>query len=180
MKKLVMLLAGLIFPVMMAEASTLDVVKIYHPVSLHGTDSAAEESGGEVFQAGVFSRPLALSGAFPEALVDAVARPFQMEGSESYKVKECNLMVLCGLAVSCELEDQKLRIELDVSKMKLPKEVEMNASLVVKLAVKAIQKTLWAHPMDDGDKLPCEIIITGVTKTNKGLAALGKKFTLGE
>lgn len=163
-----------------AKAVTLDVVNIYQPLSLHGTDAAEEGQNKDVMQAAIFSRPMALSGAFPEILVQSVARPFHMEGSESYKVKECNLFALSGIGITAVMEEKDLLITLDVEKMDISKEVRLTARVIMHLCVKAVQKTLWAYPMAEGESLKCKIVITGTTEKNKGLMSLGKEFTLGE
>ena len=56
-----------------AGATTISVVPIFEPLSLHGTDvDEAISDTGEALQACVMSRPMAMTGAFPEVLVDAI------------------------------------------------------------------------------------------------------------
>ena len=57
-------------------ATTITVVPIYEPLSLHGTDADGDLSDvGEALRATVMPRPMALSGAFPETLVDSIRSP---------------------------------------------------------------------------------------------------------
>ena len=59
-----------------ARASTIMVVPVFEPLSLHGTDGDEAVSDiGEALQACVMARPMAMTGAFPEVLVDAIRSP---------------------------------------------------------------------------------------------------------
>ena len=42
---------------MALSAVTVEVVRLYQPISLHGTDGAGDEDGDEVMQAAVMSPP---------------------------------------------------------------------------------------------------------------------------
>lgn len=170
----------ILFVVVFAKGTTLDVVNIFQPLSLHGTDAAGEGLSEDAEQAAIFSRPMALSGAFPEVLVQSVARPFHMEGSPHYKVEECNLFVLCDIGITVKLEDELLLVTLDVEKMSIPKEIKLTGRAIVNLCVKAVQKTLWAYPMAEDESLKCKIVIVGTGENNKGLSSAGKEFALGE
>ena len=56
-----------------AFATTISVVPVYEPISLHGSDvDDIISDTGEALQATVLSRPMALTGAFPEDLVAAI------------------------------------------------------------------------------------------------------------
>ncbi len=164
----------------MSQGVTLDVVRIYQPLSLHGTDSAEEDKNGDAVQAAIYSRPMALSGAFPEELVSSVGHPFRMVGTPPYKVKECNLLALCHISVHAVMKNDVLWVMMDVSEMSIPKKVRLQARAIVDLSIKAVQKTLWAYPMAEGEKQKCKIVITGTDEKNRGLATAGKEFTLGQ
>ncbi len=56
----------------LASATTLEVLQVFQPISLHGTDVDYEFEGEHV-RARVFSRPMVLSVAMPETLVAAIA-----------------------------------------------------------------------------------------------------------
>ena len=87
-----------------ALATTITVVPIFEPLSLHGTDGdeAISEIGGTL-QASVMSRPMALTGAFPEVLVDAIRNPHLIPtNNPNYKVQEANLLVLCNIGINAE------------------------------------------------------------------------------
>ena len=69
-----------------ASATTLEVLRVFQPLSLHGTD-IDHEFKGESVQAHIFARPMVLSGAMPENLVLAVATPHRMPATFNYEVK---------------------------------------------------------------------------------------------
>ena len=81
-----------------AIASTITIVPVFEPISLHGTDGdEAISEIGAALQASVMSRPMALTGAFPEVLVDAIRSPHLIPTNHpNYKVEEANLLVLCN------------------------------------------------------------------------------------
>lgn len=174
--KFFILLAALILPV---SAVTLDVVTVWLPLSLHHTDSVGQDMGEEAVQAGVFPRPMVLSGAFPEILVESAAQPFRLTGTERYEVEECNLFQLCGILLKTDLGAETLAIQLDVENMSIPAEVDLTAETILKICIQAIEKTLRGHPMAEGETLPCEFTIVGTTEKNQGLTALNRKFILG-
>src|SRR5690606_33504693 len=59
-------------------ATTISVVPIHEPISMHGTDvDDVVTDTGEVLQASIVSRPMALTGAFPEVLVESIRTPHQ-------------------------------------------------------------------------------------------------------
>ncbi|MGE9267110.1 MAG: hypothetical protein ACQKBY_03345 [Verrucomicrobiales bacterium] len=175
MKKLFLLLVLISAPLF---GVTLDVVKVFHPISLHGTDSAEADESGEAVQVAVMSRPMALSGAFPEVLVDAVARSYRMEGSPNYAVKECNLFELCQITAGARLEEKELVVELNLEKFAIPEEVQLPARTVLATCIKAVQKTLWAYPMAEGESLKVRVLVTGTDEKNASLAELGLEFDL--
>ena len=72
-----------------ARATTVLVVPVFEPLSLQGTDGDdARSDTGDALQACVMSRPMALSGAFPEVLVDAIRSPHLIPtNTPHYKVQ---------------------------------------------------------------------------------------------
>jgi len=82
-------------------ATTIMVVPVFEPLSLHGTDGDEVISDvGEALQASVMARPMALTGAFPEVLVDSIKTSHQIPtNNPNYKVTEANLLVLCKVGI---------------------------------------------------------------------------------
>ncbi|MCU0753126.1 MAG: hypothetical protein MUC40_08920, partial [Akkermansiaceae bacterium] len=73
-----------------AIATTIMVVPVFEPLSLHGTDGdEAISDTGEALQACVMSRPMALTGAMPEVLVESIRSPHLIPtNNPNYKVQE--------------------------------------------------------------------------------------------
>ena len=94
MKALCALLTAAALAWSAAPATTITVVPIFEPLSLHGTDGdEAISDTGEALQACVMSRPMAMTGAFPEVLVDAIRSPHLIPtNNPNYKVQETNLI----------------------------------------------------------------------------------------
>lgn len=163
-------------------ATTITVVPIYEPLSLHGTDADGDLSEvGEALRATVMPRPMALSGAFPETLVDSVCRPHQIpSNSPNYKTTEANLMVLCKIGVEAELSEDQLLVRLDVSGIEIPEEVDLTSRQVLRLVIIAIRKTLedYQKPQDFTQKVA--VAITGTNDSTDSLRDLSAQFTVGE
>ena len=66
----------LLCAILVSDATVIDVVQIYQPISLHGSDVDDEvDDMGESLQASILCRPMALTGGFPEVLVESIAMP---------------------------------------------------------------------------------------------------------
>jgi hypothetical protein len=165
-----------------AGASTITIVPVYEPLSLHGTDSDEISEIGETLRATIMARPMALSGAFPETLVEAVGLPHTVStNTPNYKVTESNLLVLCAITVSAELgEEAALQVNLDVAKLKIPEDVDLTARQVLKLAILAVRRTLEAYQAHQPGKLKVSVAVTGTGDANNSLRDLAQVFTLGE
>jgi len=163
-------------------ATTITVVPIYEPLSLHGTDADGDLSEvGEALRATVMPRPMALSGAFPETLVDSVCSPHQiLSNSPNYKTTEANLMVLCGIGIEAELTEEQLLVRLDVSKIEIPEEVDLTSRQVLSLVIIAVRKTLedYQQPQDFVQKVAVAII--GTDDSTDSLRDLAAQFTVGD
>ena len=124
------------FTLLTASATTITIVPIFEPLSLHGTDGDdAVSEIGETLQASVMPRPMALTGAFPEVLIDAIRSPHLIPtNNPNYKVQEANLLVLCNIAINGEILDNVLTVKLDVSQ--LAKFVASNARTKASSAAK--------------------------------------------
>lgn len=161
-------------------ATTLSVVPIFEPITLHGTDvDEAVSETGEALQATVIARPMALSGAFPETLVDAVRTAHRLPTNDpNYGVTEVNLLVLCRVGVAAEIVDQKLRVRLDVADMEIPEGIDLTERQVIKLAIVAIRKTLEAYQKPQPDHLDVAISILGAEGERQGLEELECRFEI--
>ena len=163
-------------------ASTITVVPIFEPLSLHGTDGDEAISDiGEALQASVMSRPTALTGAFPEILVDAIRTPHLVPtNNPNYKVQETNLLVLCNIGISGEIIDGVLTVKLNVAELAIPPDVDLTTRQILKLAIIALRKTLDEYQRPQTQPLPVVLIIDGTDEPKASLRDLGCKFVIGE
>lgn len=166
---------------MALSAVTVEVVRLYQPISLHGTDGAGDEDGDEVMQAAVMSRPMALAGAIPEDLVKAVGDPCKISSnSPAYTIEEANLLLICKIGLSVEMLEDRLLVRLDISKLAMPEEVDLTARQVLTMSIKSIRRTLEAYFSHSDENLPWEVRITGTKESNASLKNLSAKYTVGE
>lgn len=165
-----------------ASATTITVVPIFEPLSLHGSDGDdAITEIGEALQASIMPRPMALTGAFPEVLVDAIRSPHLIPtNNPNYKVQEANLLVLCNIGISGEIIDGVVTVRLDVTSLEIPEEVDLTARQILRLAIIATRKTLQEYQRPQTQPLSVSIVIEGATEGKSPLADLGTKFVLGD
>lgn len=163
-----------------APGTTLSVVSVFEPLSMHGTDvDAGITDTGEALQATVESRPMALTGAMPEVLVEAIRTPHRFPSNNpNYKVEEVNLLVVCRIGISAEIEEEGLRVALDVSGLTVPEPVDLTARQVIKLALVAIRKTLEAYQRPQIQPLKVRVVIEGTDEGSASLADLATVYTL--
>ena len=161
-------------------ASTITVVPIYEPISLHGTDADDELLDvGEALLATVMPRSMALSGAFPETLVESIRHPHKIpSNTPNYKVEEANLLVLCDIGIEAELTEEQLIIRLDVSKIKIPEEVDLTSRQVLRLTLIAIRKTLEDYQRPQPIPLKVSVAIVGTDESTDSLRDLAIQFTM--
>lgn len=180
MKALFSVMAALLLSGTALHATTIMVVPVFEPLSLHGTDGDEAISDiGEALQASVMSRPMALTGAFPEVLMDAIRSPHLIPtNNENYKVQEANLLVLCNIGINGEMNQAGLTVTLDVSQLAIPPAVDLTSRQILKLAIVAIRKTLEEYQRPQTDPLDVTLVITGTDEDNSGLRDLGSKFTI--
>lgn len=159
-------------------ATTISVVPIYEPLTLHGTDTGDIITDiGEALQATVMPRPMALTGAIPEALVEAIRTPHPIPtNAENYKVKEANLLVLCNLTLAAEMTEEGMTVTLDISKIAIPEDVDMTARQLIRITFAALQKTLEVYQQQQTNPLHVDIKITGTTENNLTLRELEATF----
>ena len=165
---------------MVARATTLSVVQIFEPISLHGTDvDSALNASGEALRATVLSRPMVLSGAFPECLVEAVRNTHEMPSNDpNYDVREANLMLLCKVGIGAKVEDTGLKVTLDVTNLAIPEEVDLTAKQVLRLVIVAVRKTLEIYQQPQSGALKVDVVIVGTTPENEALKELESSFLL--
>ena len=157
-------------------ATTLEVVQVYQPLSLHGTD-VDYDFEGEAIQARVLSRPMVLSGALPEGLVTAVASPHKMPAVPNYDVPESNLLRLYGLEMMGEMTGEaELKVVIDLSGKKVPKDVELSLRTVLKLSISALKKTLKDYHFAENKPLRVTLELAGLDRKTASLGDLGGKF----
>lgn len=164
-----------------ARATTIMVVPIYEPLSLHGTDGdEAISDTGEALQACVMARPMAMTGAFPEVLIDAIRSPHLIPtNNPNYKVQEANLLVICNIGISGEMTDDGLVVRLEVAQLKIPKDVDLTARQVLKLTIVAIRKTLEPYQEPQPEPLEVSLVIEGADESKAGLRDLAAQFVIG-
>lgn len=165
-----------------AGASTIMVVPVFEPLSLHGTDGdEALADIGEALRASVISRPMALTGAFPEVLIDAVRSPHLIPtNNPNYKVQEANLLVICNVGISGEMIENVLTVKLDVAQLTIPEDVDLTSRQILKLTIIAIRKTLEVYQRPQAQPLSVEIIIEGADEAKASLRDLGSKFVVDD
>lgn len=166
-----------------AMASTIEVVRLYQPLSLHGTDGSGEEDpAGEPLQAAVLARPFALTGAIPEDLAKAVAAPCEIDSNNpAYEVSEANLLPLCRIAMDVRFdEEDTLRVTFDLADMEIPEEVDLVARQILRMGIQAVRRTLEHYYSHDEASLRWKVVIAGTKESNASLKDLGKVFTLGK
>ena len=163
-------------------ATTISVVPVYEPLSMHGTDvDEGITDTGEALQATVASRPMALTGAFPEVLMESIRSPHKFPSNNpNYKVEEVNLLVLCNIGISAEMTEDGLDVRLNVAALTVPEGVDLTARQVLKLAMVAIRKTLEEYQRPQTEPLKVNVIIEGVDDGTATLKDLDAGYTLGE
>lgn len=162
-------------------ATTISVVPVFEPLSMHGTDvDEAITDIGEALQATVSSRPMALTGAFPEVMIDAIRSPHKFPtNNPNYKVDEVNLLVLCNIGITGEMEEEGLRVRLNVAQLVIPDGIDLTARQALKLALIAIRKTLEGYQQPQAEPLVVNISIDGVDDGTASLKDLSNTYTLG-
>ncbi|MCX8237738.1 MAG: hypothetical protein OSB05_02865 [Akkermansiaceae bacterium] len=161
----------------LASATTLEVLQVYQPISLHGTDMD-HEFQGEYIQARIFSSPMVLGGAMPENLVAAVAMPHQMPPVDNYAVKESNLLVLYGIDLYASLDEEIIIVTFDLTKMDAHEHVELPIRTVLELSIAALKHTLSEYHHTENDPMKVRVVIAGTTAKNASLKNLSSKFVI--
>ena len=162
------------------QATTISVVPIHEPLSLHGTDvDDIISDTGEVLQATVQPRPMALTGAFPEVLVEAIRTPHPIPtNNPNYKVAEANLLVLCKIVIAAEMTEEGLLVKINIADLDIPHEVDITSRQLLKITLVALQRTLEEYHSPQADALNVIVAIQGTTEKNASLLDLQATFTL--
>ncbi len=183
MKTLLALLSTSLIFAATAGATTIMIVPIFEPISLHGTDGdEAISEVGEALQASVMSRPMAMTGAFPEVLVDAIRSPHLIPtNNPNYKVQEANLLVLCNIGISGEMDEgNNLTVRLNISELSIPADVDLTTRQILNLAIIALRKTLDEYQHQQTQPLFVNLLIEGADDSKASLRDLATKFTIGD
>ncbi len=180
MKKMAATVFILALQVICIHATTIMVVPVFEPLSLHGTDGdEAISDTGEALQACVMARPMALTGAFPEALVESIRSPHRIPTNHpKYEVQETNLLVLANIGIEAEMTTGGLVVTMDVSNMAIPPDVDLTARQILKLAIVALRKTLEAYQAPQDHPLDVRFTVTGTNENKSGLFELNVGFTV--
>jgi hypothetical protein len=124
---------------------------------------------------------MALTGAFPEVLVESIRTPHKIPtNNPNYKVEEANLLVLCNVNISAEVSDEGLLVNIDVSQLSIPMEVDLTSRQLLKLSLVALRRTLEEYQRPQAEPLNIIVAITGTSENNASLLDLGVTFTLAE
>ena len=161
-------------------ATTISVVPVHEPISLHGTDvDDIISDTGEALQATVLPRPMALTGAFPEVLVESMRTPHKLPtNNPNYAVEEANLLILCEVGIGAELKDEGLLVKIDLSDLSIPQEVDLTSRQLLKLTIVAMRRTLEDYHRPQIEPLKVIVSITGTSEKNASLMDLQVTFTL--
>lgn len=165
-----------------AAATTIVVVPVFEPLSLHGTDGDKAISDiGEALQACVMPRPMAMTGAFPEVLVDAIRSPHLIPtNNPNYKIQETNLLVIANIGINGEMTANGLTIRIDVSQLSIPPEIDLTARQIIKLTIVAVRKTLVVYQAPQTNPLAVTLVIEGADEAKTNLRELGANFVIGQ
>ena len=171
---------ALMLAVISTHATTIMVVPVFEPLSLHGTDGdEAISDTGEALQACVMSRPMALTGAFPEVLVESIRSPHRIPtNNPNYEVPETNLLVLANIGIEAEMTTEGLVVTMDVSNMAIPPDVDLTARQILKLAIVALRKTLEVYQEPQDQPLDVRFTVVGADENKSGLLELNVGFTV--
>lgn len=164
-----------------AWSTTIMVVPVYEPISLHGTDGdEAISEVGAALQASVMPRPMALTGAFPEVLVDAIRSPHLIPtNNPNYKVQEANLLVLCNIGISGEMTDNVLTVRINIAELAIPPDVDLTTRQILNLVIVALRKTLDEYQHRQTQPLPVNLLIEGADDAKASLRDLATRFVVG-
>ena len=127
------------------------------------------------------SRPMALTGASPEVLVESIrSKHLIPTNNPNYKVQEANLLVLANIGIRAEMATDGLTVTLDVSQLAIPPEVDLTARQILRLGIVALRKTLEEYQRPQTNPLAVTLVIEGTDEAKAGLRELNASFIIGE
>lgn len=175
-----LLLSLLLLLPILAGASTITVLPIHEPLSLHGTDNdEITTEVGEALQACVLPRPMALTGDFPETLVTSIRSPHTIPSNNpNYLVREANLLILTGITLDAKTTEQGLTIRINCLSLRIPPEVDLTARQVLRLSLVAIRKTLEEYQKIQTHPLRVHLLIEATGDAKDHLKALDTTFQI--
>ena len=139
-------------------AEVLQVVKLYRPLSLKGTESFSETKEGKVIEAGIFSAPAVVSGAMPEDILAALTHPFEIRSyGKSYEPKECNIFTLSNsTATAKQLSENYFQITLQIDP---DQKTDLSQEELVDLFVRAIRNTFTNYFISNDEPLEFDLFV---------------------
>lgn len=163
-----------------ASATTISLMTVFEPISIHGTDGGESlTDSGEVFQATVIHRAMVLSGAFPETLVEAIKTPHRLPANDpNYQVDEVNLLILCRIGLAAEMTEDGLAITFHMGDARIPDEVDATLRQVTRLSILAVRKTLEIYQAPQPDPLRVVIRLAGLDESTESLRDLEQPFEI--
>ena len=127
------------------------------------------------------SRPMALTGAYPEVFVEAIRSPHKIpSNNENYTAQEANLLVLANIGISATKAENGLIIRLDVTNLTIPDDVDLTSRQILNLTIVAIRKTLHVYQAGQANPLLVSLIIDGTTEKNSSLKELEAQFSIDD
>lgn len=182
MKAILASLACLWAALAAAPATTITVVPVHQPLSLHGTDADDAISDiGEALQATVMPRPMALTGAFPEVLAESIGNPHAIPtNNPNYQVQEANLLALTGIAIRAKLTEEALEVEFDIGALAIPPEVDLTTRQILRLSIIALRRTLEDYQRPQPEPLRVVVTIAGAEEGRAPLRDIGTTFVVGD
>jgi hypothetical protein len=130
-------------------------------------------------QIAVMPRPMALSGAFPEALVEAMRTPHKLPSNNpNYAVRETNLFVLCNIGVSATLTETGLVVTFEIGSLVIPPDVDLTSRQILRIGLVALRNTLAEYQRPQPNPLNVRVVIAGAEGNLEPLRDVGIEFTL--
>jgi len=146
----------------LVSGETLEVVQLYLPISLEGTDVTSSIFPEKAVPVDVISTPIVLSGAMPEDLLAALNRPFQLPSNNShYKVTEANLIVINEITTHLEQDELgNYAFTLTIPEKLITKGIELSelGALLMNSVMKTV--TRYYHDKEDPPQIKLRIEIT--------------------
>ncbi len=140
-----------------------NIVQIFLPVSLSGTELDADPLGtGESMGAMILARPALIGGAYPENIIAAICLPLQLGGGNNNFPDESNLLVIIGAKISAAhgIQNEPHQITVDFTKVNRKENSDSSISQALRLTAECLKRTIsqnksgrefqiaWLVPLD--------------------------------